>query len=180
MRHTASSKTKTSQSYRVTLLSKLKVRLLYRRIIYYSYMRVKNTPNVALLELLLTNKCRQKHEANHWLLLAAFSRPFRIGFWLGGIAPLFSSRSNKTNSFSISCSFSSSVRSGSSGLVSGIVVPVIGLMVSPEAVVNCGPDEDEESGGVGADITPLLKRNPATLPYPNNELNVDASESQMA
>ena len=40
------------------------------------------------------------------------STAFLIGFWSGWMAPLFSSLSNKTKSFSASLSFSSSVISG--------------------------------------------------------------------
>ena len=57
---------------------------------------------------------------------------FLIGFCSGGIAPVFSSLSNRTNNFSASRSFSSSVIATPS--VGFTVVPVIGLMDSPEDV----------------------------------------------
>jgi len=99
---------------------------------------------------------------------------FRIGFWLGGIAPVFSSRSNSTNNFSASRSFSSSVISGIDTFCS-TVVPVIGLIETPEGVTNEAVDE-----GPGALKMPLLNRKPATLPYPTWAERVEASESHMA
>ena len=66
------------------------------------------------------------------LLLIRCCTAFRIGFCPGDTAPVFSSLSNRTNNFSTSRSFSSSVIDTRSA--DFIVVPVIGLMGSPEGV----------------------------------------------
>ena len=92
---------------------------------------------------------------------------FRIGFCSGGIAPVFSSLSNKTNNFSASRSFSSSVICTPS--VGFAVVPVIGLMDSPEDVV-VGISLLRE----GALKTPLWNKKPATFPYPTRLHSVPA------
>lgn len=91
------------------------------------------------------------------------STAFLIGFWSGWMAPLFSSLSNNTKSFSASLSFSSSVISGT---VAGCwMVPVMGLISAPVLEVD-GPYEalDEVDDCGGGFITPLLNRKPATFP----------------
>ena len=78
------------------------------------------------------------------------------------MAPLFSSLSNKTKSFSASLSFSSSVISGA--VVGCWAIPVMGLIGAPVLEVE-GPyvafDEVDDCGGL---MTPLLNKKPATFP----------------
>lgn len=89
---------------------------------------------------------------------------------MGGIAPVLSSLSNNTNSFSISRSFSSSDIAGNAEFDS--IVPVIGLMGAPEGVTRLALEEAPSLGG--ALRMPLWNRNPATLPYPTSADNVEA------
>jgi spore maturation protein SpmB len=76
------------------------------------------------------------------------------------MAPVLSSLSNNTNSFSISRSFSSSDIVGDAEFDS--MVPVMGLIAAPEEVVRLTLEEAVSFGG--ALSIPLWNRNPATLP----------------
>ena len=93
--------------------------------------------------------------------------PHLMGFCEGWIAPVFSSLSKSTNNFSASISFSSFVISSSG--TSRSTTPVIGLMGTPAGVV-----KDAVVFVGGALDTPLLKRKPATFPYPTREHKVAA------
>ena len=86
----------------------------------------------------------------------------RIGFDSFGSAPVFSRRSNSTNSFSASRSFSSSDISICGAGRSA--TPVIGLIGTPAGVVEGAEGPAPDAGGGGALMMPLLKRKPATFP----------------
>ena len=86
----------------------------------------------------------------------------RMGFDSFGIAPLFSSRSKSTNSFSASRSFSSSDISTAGAGFSA--TPVMGLIGTPDVVVVGAEGPLPPAGGGGALMMPLLNRKPATLP----------------